>query len=205
MHTVYLDANVLQISVTHRPAEVSRDVLWDGRVHTWITRIMAPWQLRQAWLREQAGALVIVGEQARRGGVRLMTGPEITFETFFLEYGRLAWTGASVLAGVAIEVVNPPFYLDRTFIDFDDQAGDAVERRDAALSRDDDERFNQLKKAAGGNKNADAYHVRCAEHAKAEYFLTADKKLKNSLTNQRRLHLRTTLVFPTELVALLAA
>jgi hypothetical protein len=205
MHRVYLDANVLQISVTHRPAKESRQVRWGGSVHTWIAEFLAPWQPRQAWLREQSAALAIVGEHARAERLRLLTGPEIKFETLSLQHGRLAWTDASVLAGVEIEIVRPPFYLDRTFVAYNDQPGDAAKRRDAALSRGDDERFNQLKQAAGGNKNADAFHLRCAEHANAEYFLTVDKRLKNSLTHQKRIQLRTKLVFPTELVRLLAA
>ncbi len=203
MRKVYVDANVFQISVTHRPSEVAHHVFWGGRLHTWIARVMTPWHPREAWLREQAAALVFVGEQARRGRLKLLTGPEVRFETFFLTHGRLAWTSASSFAGAAVESVTPPFYLDRIFIAHDDQRGDAAARRDVALSRTDDERFNQLKQAAGGNKDADAYHIRCAEHAKAEFFLTVDKKLKNSLVKQRRVSLRTTVLFPTELVELL--
>lgn len=205
MHTVYVDANVFQISVTHRPSDVARHVLWGGRLHKWLTRVMTAWHPRQAWLREQAAALPYVGEQARRGQLRLLTGPEVRCETFFLKHGQLAWTGASTFAGAAVEVVDPPFYLDRVFIAHSDQRGDAAARRDFALSRTDDARFNELKRAAGGNKDADAYHIRCAEHAQADVFLTTDKRLKNSLVNQKLVSLRTTLLYPTELVALLAA
>lgn len=205
MRTAYVDANVLQISVTHRPTDVTRELWWGGRLHTWIAKVMTPWHPRQAWLHEQAAALSYVGEQARRGHVRLVTGPEVRFETFFLKHGRLAWTSASCFAGAGIQIVDPPFYLDRVFIAHDDKRGSAAARRDFALSRTDDQRFNELKKAAGGNKDADAYHIRCAEHAKADFFLTADKRLKNSLLGHKALHLRTTLVFPTELAELLAA
>lgn len=204
VRTVYVDANVLQPSVMHRPADEIRQIWWGDRLHSWTAKVIAPWRPGAPWLGEQRAALTHIAEQTRAGRVRLVTGPEVRHETWFLKHGRLAWTSASVLAGV-IEFVEPPFYLDRIFIAYDDRPGDAASRRDFALSRTDDNRFNELKKATGGNKDADAYHIRCAEHAKAEFFLTTDKKLKNSLVNQKALHLRTTLVFPTELVAVLAA
>ena len=77
---------------------------------------------------------------------------------------------------------------------------DLDELRQHLFAADFDQRFNQIKHAAAGNKNADAFHILSAERAGVEYFVTIDKKLINSLRNQQRVQLGVKVVFPSDLL-----
>lgn len=59
------------------------------------------------------------------------------------------------------------------------------------------ERYNQILKAIGPNKSADAAHILLAENAGLTGFVTMDKRLKNAVRNSK-LQLKTKIVLPSD-------
>lgn len=102
---------------------------------------------------------------------------------------------------VSFEQAVPPFYLDRLLVGATALGFDPLQ---LALDSAADERFRAIRAAIGKEKAMDAYHLRCAEHASCDYFLTTDKRLVNSIRNQRHLKVVTLPIFPSELADLLA-
>ena len=134
------------------------------------------------------------------------------------ESSTLPWVRGAQLYGVQIEWVEAPLEYSRIL-------GRVVPSPPAARRNDmkestveflrdvDYPRFLELQLACGAKQGAtinenqliDAFHVWCAEHAGAHFFLTLDFKLIRNVRTHRRSPPRVQLVRPSELLKALGA
>jgi hypothetical protein len=157
----------------------------------------AQFEGNKAWLQYEINALPRIAELARMGRFELCINTEVDFE--------LAWLPPvipelSVFNGLCLRRIPDPFFYGRIVASPYLACKELDDLRQKIFAARFDERFNKIKQAAGGNKNADAFHILSAERAGVEYFVTADKRLINSLRNQRRVQLGVKVVFPSELL-----
>jgi hypothetical protein len=125
---------------------------------------------------------------ARDDKVRLVTHYETWFE--FLSLPRTLGDGP-VFWGAPIDHLHGVAPVERAIT-----SGENRERRHRFFCRIEDRRFLEIQKAVGAfqgesaprnvNRLADAYHLWCAEHAAADFFLTIDDRLINSLANSKK-------------------
>jgi predicted nucleic acid-binding protein len=106
----------------------------------------------------------------------------------------------SVFHGIRFRTLRDPFPYSRIVASAHHTSEELDKLRDSIFATDIDSRFNEIKWAAGGNKNDDAFHILSAERASVDYFVTSDKKLINSLRNQQRIKLAVKVVYPSELL-----
>lgn len=210
---VLVDASVIRHAIEQYPTVVERTVEWGGMNQTRQVHTMKPRKEQKPWLEEQIGALPTIAEAARAGRVKLFLAAELRMEIMNKRNGYLAWSAASVFAGISFDSVPPPFrysrlvssYLDRPGDPESDTPGDADVRWGRFLAETYEKDFTTLKAALGGNKNADALHILTTERAGLDCFLTTDKRLANSAARQRKIPLRVEVLTPTELVGLFAS
>lgn len=106
-----------------------------------------------------------------------------------------------LLNGISMKYVEPPFFHSRVLGEMGLSKEQLTKLRDNTFDSCNIERFVNIKRALGGNKNDDAYHIYSAELAKLDYFLTLDKKLVNSIRNQTSVTFLVKILFPSELLA----
>jgi len=198
----FVDTSIIRHAVRMEYGEETRTVQWGGSTHEWQSSVLVPKPQRDSWLETQIEAIRLVAAAARRGDVHLVVSPETDLEAMDFPRPLLVRSSASLLYGITFERAVPPFYLNRLLVtprELEVRGWDPLQQ---ALDLAPDERYRAIRAAIGPEKAMDAYHLRCAEHAGCEYFLTTDKRLVNSAKNQSRLELQLHLVFPSELAAI---
>jgi hypothetical protein len=138
-----------------------------------------------------------LAELIRLGRFEPYINTEVDFEFAWLE---LISSELSFFHGVSLRKLLDPFSYSRIVASSYHTGKELDELREHVFAADFDQRFNEIKQAAGGNKNADAFHILSAERAGVEYFVTVDRKLINSLRHQRRVQLGVKVVYPSELL-----
>jgi hypothetical protein len=164
-------------------------------------------------LRREASLIRAVADLARNGRLRLVTQAEVIHESW-----TLPWVRGGQLYGVQIEWVDAPLEYSRILGKIvpspqSERRNDMKESTVDFLRGINYPRFRQLQIACGAhqgdrvneNQLIDAFHVWCAEHARAEFFLTLDFKLIRTVGQHRRYPPSVQLVRPSELLAALGA
>lgn len=148
--------------------------------------------------------LPLIAKLAARKKIELLTQLES-----ILEFGRLPDTDCPLgrFFGAPITTVNGPKPWYRVIADGRDLKTD---HQFNYLRSHPDQRYKQLQIAVGVKPNAsprrirnqmlDAWHIRCAEEANANYFLTVDYSLIRHLEGHRRFPPTVKVVTPTELL-----
>ena len=197
---VFFDTAILRHAVRLRYGEEVRTVEWGGQKYDWKAPRLVAKPVRDVWLEGEINAIQHVADASRDGRITGVITPETRNETMSFPSPLLMRSGASLLHEIRLEEADPPFYLDRILVGAIPLGFDSLR---FALDNAADERFRAIRSAVGDEKAMDAYHLRCAEHASCDHFLTTDKRLVNSIRNQRRLKLLTLPIFPSELADLL--
>lgn len=135
------------------------------------------------------------------------------FETF-AEFARIFMIpgAASDFSRAGIRMVRGPFDYGRPLVPLyppgPTDASAVREEQVRFLKSLDHVRFLQLQRACGAaqgqvtndNQLIDAFHIWCAEHEGAHYFLTTDLKLIRLITNHRTYPPRVRVLAPSELL-----
>jgi hypothetical protein len=203
--TIFLDAQVLRFAVFEKPAMTKQTVRWgDLTITQDVAGVPVPSRTRregnEALLQYEIDCIPKLAELTRLGRFEPYINTEVDFEIAWLDLGALINTELSFFHGITLRKVPDPFPYGRIVASSHHTVKELDELRQHIFATDFDERFNEIKQAAGGNKNADAFHILSAERAGLEYFVTVDKKLINSLRHQRRVQLSVKVVYPSELL-----
>lgn len=197
---VFFDTAILRHAVRLRYGEETRTVEWGGQKYDWKAPRLVAKPVRDVWLEGEIDAIQHVADAARDGRITAVSTPETRNETMSFPSPLLMRGAANLLHEITLEEADPPFYLDRILVSAIPLGFDPLR---LALDSAVDERFRAIRAAVGDEKAMDAFHLRCAEHAGCDHFLTTDKRLVNSIRNQRRLILGAPPIFPSELADLL--
>lgn len=204
-HKVFADTMILKFGVIRRPAIEWRGVRWGPIEQRLPVYTMAPPERAiPEWLKKEVNCLRAVATFALEGRVEIYINDEIRLEVASTKYGSLVSGRESLFYGVKIKTIPPPFEYDRIIVHWQDTRQDIDRHRENILGTKRDQRFNQLKDALGANKNADAFHIYSAEKAGLDYYLTMDRKLINSIRNQRGVTFNIKVLYPSEFVAEIA-
>ena len=201
---VFFDTNVLMHAVRREHVACPVLVEWGGRVNTLQVHEIAEKPPRTDWLQEEIDCLPAVAAFVKDETIRPCISTETIMDGMGRGVSRLYESELSIFEGIEFERAGEPEELGMTRIAFG--AGfNPGEVRKKFLSTNVYARFNELKAAAGGNKDADAFLIWTAESAGIEYFLTTDRKLVNSVRGQRSCVIGTHVLYPSELLKLLDA
>jgi hypothetical protein len=165
-------------------------------------------RIRHAEQKHEAELLVAVSNAARSGNLRLVTQVEVINEASALTDVR-----GSHLYGVEIDWIDAPFEYSR-MIGLHPPSPASARQNDEKLStlaflhRLQYPRYLELQIACGArqgnkinqNEMIDAFHVWCAESARADYFLTCDFKLIRAVRSHKRYPPLVKLLKPSELL-----
>ena len=152
--------------------------------------------------RQHLAALPLIAHLAKRGRVTLLSHMEVAVELMGLPGPP---DSRGTFYGAPITNVEGPIRYGRVVV------GPSWDHRDhqfeflAGLAHPD---FVRLQNAVGArqgshlnrNQLIDAFHLWCAEHARADYFLTTDLRLVRSVRAQPRHAPRVQLLSPKELL-----
>lgn len=206
---VFVDTNVLKFSATEltrfqaRPTRVN----WGGKgiellVHD-VVQTNPNLGILNKTLRVEADLLPSLAELGRQGAVEYIMQLEAKLESWGL---RNMDSDRGDYYGTPIRFVEGPFKYSRTV----GGAGiEVVDRQFEFLKSIDHPRFAELQRMTGAYQGAnemnrnqllDAFHLWCAEHAGAEFFLTLDFKLIKVVARSPSKSV-VRLVRPSELVA----
>lgn len=198
--TIFLDAMILRYAIADEPATTKQTVRWGDRNFNLNVASTTPRPRREDWIQDEIDCLPQVAEFVRCGQLELCINNELRWEVANLKFGGLVYSELSVFHGIQARTLPDPFPYSRIVASAYHTNEELDKLREAIFATDYDQRFCDIKQAAGGNKNADAFHILSAECASVDYFVTADKKLINSLRNQRKVQLSVKVVYPTELL-----
>ena len=150
--------------------------------------------------------LPILAAFARKQSISLLTHLEVEFESWGLPRMRSL---KGRFYGTPIEFTSGPFEYSRVVLN----ARDATDYQYDFLRKVDHKRFLELQRGCGAfqgddkpphrNQLLDAWHLLCAESAKANYFLTLDRKLLRVLSTTARYEPRLAVITPLNLVSVL--
>lgn len=200
---MFLDANVLQDAVFERPVITSQTFRlpwpWGTYTHDIATTIPS-YKRCEGWLQQEIDCLPQIAELIRRGRFEAYINTELDFELAEGRSGAFITSELSIFHGISLLRVPAPFRYSRLVGSSSQTSKELRELRDRVFTTNFDQRFSEIKRAAGGTKNVDAFHILSAERARLDYFVTLDKKLINSLRNQRRVQLGLKVLLPSELL-----
>jgi hypothetical protein len=200
---IFLDANVLQDAVFEKPVITKQTfrlgMPWGDFTHD-VAITVPSYGRREGWLQYEIDCLPRLAEQVRLGRFAPYISTELDFELAESDSGAFVTSALSFFHGISLRKVPDPFRHGRIVASSHQPGKEFSELRNHMFATNIDQRFNEIKQAAGGNKNADAFHILSAERAGVDYFVTVDKKLINSLRNQRHVRLSVKVVFPSELL-----
>ena len=136
-------------------------------------------------LQEQIDALPRIAAFATAGRLQLFTSPELDFELWEGPPDGMRRTSLSLFQGVELHRAPAPFnytrvvasYLDRPADPTIPRPSDAKTRRRRFFATLNEPRFNELRRALGAKRAADAFHILTAERAGLSVFLTDDDSL----------------------------
>ena len=210
--SVFLDTSVLKASIDSRFVFQIENQKIEWGAHTVDIKVSKPVLLNpNVRFREQGNedrfqdtiALRYIAALTREGKIRLVCHNEVRFELF-----RLPKVGGAPFYGVPIDWVDGPFKYGRVIAD-----GSKRDHQYEFLIKLEIPRFQELQRACGAYQGTgkppnrsqllDAFHLLCAEHAEAQYFLTIDDALIRAISNHRSTSLRTLPVTPMRLVSAL--
>ena len=198
--TIFLDAMILRFAVAEEPAITKQTMRWGDRDITLDVSATVPRPRLQGWIQYEIDCLPRIAEFVRCGQLEPCINNELRLEVACLKFGGLVVSELSVFHGIRFRSLNDPFPYSRVVASALHSSTEVDDMRESVFASDFDRRFNDIKQAAGGNKNADAFHILSAERAAVDYFVTTDKALINSLRNQRQVQLALKLVYPSELL-----
>lgn len=205
---VFVDTNVLKFSATDllRLRPRMQQLQWGNKqidvvVHDFV-RVNPNDKIRNPELKAEAELLPALAELGKQGRVQFITQTEAEQESWGLpnmdsRKGRFY--------GAPITWTQGPFKYSRVI------AGGNMSPRDLQLNflkSIDHPRFTQLMKITGAYQGAnelncnqllDAFHLWCAEHESADYFLTLDFKLAR-VVSKAGTRYRVPIVRPSELL-----
>lgn len=209
MPTVFLDTSALKFGaervIRGRVRPVTRR--WgDKTVTIGVTQFLEhfPNSYARPELRRELGFLPLMAHLAKIGRIRLVTHIEVLEEFWGLPKTD---DPRGVFYGAPIERVDGPFEYSRIMY-----GGPGSQDHQLDFLRHvSHPRYKQLQVAVGVNEQSgkyknqllDAFHVLCAEAAKAEYFLTLDQKLIRHVEQHKRWPPNTRVLSPRTLVRLL--
>lgn len=208
--TVFLDTTALKFAAERIIRGRQRPVTtrWGDQTLTFnVTQFVEhfPNAYARPELQKEQRHLPLLAHLARKGRIRLVTHFEV-----YEEFWGLPKTDDSrgVFYGAPIERVNGPFEYSRIMCGWSPFPRDYQFEFLRGVSHP---RYKQLQVAVGANEESrkfknqllDAFHICCAEAAKAEYFLTLDQKLIRHVSGHKRWPPTTRVLSPTELVKLL--
>ena len=154
----------------------------------------------QELLKKEITAIHALVQFAKIGKINLFRNMENDLEkmwsTNFIDNRKIG----ELLNGINFAYIDPPYYHARVVAGGDLSKEALIKLREHSFDVCQIERFVNIKKALGGNKNADAYHIYNAEVANIEYFITVDKKLLNSSRNQNQISFLIKILYPSECV-----
>ena len=119
----------------------------------------------EALLQYEIDCLPKLAELIRLGRFEPYIDTEVDFELAWLDLGALINTELSFFHGITLRKVPDPFPYGHIVASSHHTVKELDELRQHIFATDFDERFNEIKQAAGGNKNADAFHILSAERA----------------------------------------
>lgn len=210
---IFLDTSVLKHSA---------DRLIRGRIHevtrTWgdtpvtmdVTQFVEvfPNAKVSRTLADELRYLPFIADLARTGRLRLATHQEVKFE-----FGGLPKTDdpRGRFYGAPIEDGPDPFAYGRIIAGWSRVA--SVDPQFDFVKGITDRRFQQLRRAVGAQESSkhfknqllDAFHILCAETARADFFLTTDLKLIRHVAQHKAYPPTCRVVSPAQLVRTLVA
>ena len=201
--SIFLDANILQNAVFEKPVITKRTFRlgepWGDYTHEVATTVPS-YARRKGWLQYEIDSLPRLAELLRAGRFEAYINAELDFELTESDSGAFVTSELSVFHGVALRKVPAPFFYGRIVASSSQTREELSELRDHVFATNCDQRFNEIKRAANGNKNNDAFHILSAERAGIEHFVTLDRKLINSLRHAKNFRSSVKVVFPSELL-----
>lgn len=200
---VFRDANVLQDAVLEKPVITKQTVRlgkhWGNYTHD-VAITVPSYARRKGWIQYEIDSLPRLAELVRLGQFEPYINTELDFELAGSDSGGLVTSELSFFHGISLRKVPDPFCYSRIVASSHHTSKELSELRDQVFATTFDQRFNEIKQAANGNKNDDAFHILSAERAGIEYFVTLDRKLINSLRHNKRFQSGVKVVFPSELL-----
>lgn len=144
-----------------------------------------------------------IAELAKQGRVEILLGREVIIESWNLPNMD---GGDGHFLGAPVTIVEPPFDYERIVVGGPESQVDFVKSLKIP-------RLDQLAVACGAmqgrtinaNQLMDAFHIYCAEAAKADYFLTMERKLIRLIERHRRFPPHVKLALPSQLLTDLAS
>lgn len=200
---VLVDASVLSDAVHLRPAQEIRTVEWGGVSQTWSAAVLEPKGPEAPWLQDQIDALPAIAAFAKAGHLQLYTSPELDVELWEGPPDAIRRTSLSLFEGVALAHAPAPFKYTRVVASYMDKKGDAKARRKQFFAGLSEPRLDELRRALGANKAADAFHILTAERAGLDVFLTNDRRLLNTLAHVK-LKVAVRVIAPVQLLEILS-
>ena len=212
MQEVLVDTSVLSHAVRFRRSQEDRTVEWGGAPRTWSATVLEPKPAEPGWLQEQIDALPRIAVFAREGRLQLFTSPEIDFELWEGPPDGMRRTSLSLFQGVELHRAPAPFnytrvvasYLDRPADPKIRRPSDAKARRQQFFASLSHPRLNELRRALGANKSADAFHILTAERAGLNVFLTDDGRLLKTVA-RIKVQLEVRVLSPVQLLDAVAS
>ncbi len=189
---------ILRFAVAEEPSLRKQTVLWGDRDVSADIATTIPRARREDWLQYEIDYLPQIANLIREGRIEACVTAELRLEVACLKFGGLVTTEYSIFHGLHIRALPPPFPYQRIVASAFHTSEELDSLRESVLRTNFDKRFNELKAAVGGNKNADAFHILSAERAGVDYFLSADRRLINSLRNQRAVIPTVKIAYPSE-------
>ena len=208
---VYLDTTVLKSAVDRFKgcAPTEQRVTWGLKTLAVTAYVPAAAnaveETRNEKLKGEARLLPKIAELARAGRIRLLVQDETLFEFWGLPRTH---DPRGMFYGAPIEHVEPPLRYGRVVVGgFRDE--DPKHLQYDFLAQIRHRRFIKLQRACGAyqgqkrpprNPLLDSFHIWCAEHASADYFLTCDFTLVEHLRQQPKYVPTVRVVTPSELL-----
>jgi len=140
-------------------------------------------------------------ELARRGDFTICKESEMIWEIGFTTDLAEAKRRNALLAGIDMKKLDPPFQHSRIIGRTKEEAtANLQEMLDFSIAHY--KRMAEIYRATGADgKKADAYHIWTAEAAGVDFFISLDKKLINSIRHQKRITIKTEVLYPAEVVS----
>lgn len=204
---VFLDTTVLKFSAEGLVQKVVHPQLvdWGGRqAQVMLTQFVDyfPNDRLSPKFAKEVQQLPFIAHLARRGRIRVITHREVMIEFFGLPKTD---DPRGFFCGAPIEDAPDPFPYDRLVAGGGCSTADHQYNFVRSIRHP---RYDQLKRAAGAqpgsgkykNQLLDAFHLLCAESAKADYFLAADRVLIRHVASHRSTKVAVALMEPTVIV-----
>jgi len=152
------------------------------------------------WNKTQAHAVRCIIELTRHGDFTICKESEMIWEIGFTTDLAEAKRHNTLLAGIAMKKLDPPFTHSRIIGRTKEEAtANLEEMLDFGIAHHS--RMAEIYRATGADgKKADAYHIWTAEAAGVDFFISLDKKLINSIRHQNKITIKTEVLYPAEVV-----